>query len=666
MFGISSKGKDQISLIIEDMFDNIAMDFIGNIPRLKDKKRLVISASPNMGLSHLFVQSMNNHSPNELEKEFLKGLLLSADGYIESVKNKTRSNVIDRIDGLVRESKINNTQVDPDEMQNVINDEFMRAKANIKIVAEAEASKVRNLGTAMQISRAAAVLEDSDPTVLFVTMKDSDVCSECKKMHTLDGITPRLWRFSDLKHGYHKRGEENPSIYGCHPNCRCLYDGNSPVITENGIKSLKNVEIGDRVLTHTGKFKKVLATFGKEGIPTEEDLYRIEFTDPFGKTRKLRTTGDHLMMTDTGWKRTDQLIPGTDCLQYLFQKCEFCDNIFPHDIQHSDKRFCSRQCVNDFKTKNGLHKGPKGRKQPKEEIERRTKSIVKAKHEKSEKLGKRSEKQFICKECSIEFTKSMGYIDESGRWVYRKGAMFCSISCGSKYTAKNQWSKEEHRLSVSTKNSQNMKIQYSSGERVSTIDIARKALYLKGGGPSKDQITIFNMVKSIYPDAEIEYPVSKYFADIAIPSINTIVEWDGGGHWISVYSGKKTMEQKINEDKHRDENLNKLGWHVIRYNEQTGFDNVLSDIRRVSLNSTNGYTFNNVTINKIVKVPSNKKSKISRLYDITVEEDASFVILGVISHNCHLTYLSRGFGFDKDGKIQYIDENHDEYLKQKK
>jgi hypothetical protein len=221
MFGVSSRGKEKISLIIEDMFDNIAMDFIGNIPRLKDKKRLVISSSPNMGLSHLFIQAMNNHSPNDLEKDFLKGLLSSADGYIESLKNRTKSNVIDRIDTLVNEAKNSNTSVDPEQMQLVLEDEFQKAKSHIKTITESEASKVRNLGTAMKITRAAASLEDNDPTVFFVTMKDSDVCKECTRLHTVDGTTPRLWKISQLKHGYHKRGEENPSIYGCHPGCRC-------------------------------------------------------------------------------------------------------------------------------------------------------------------------------------------------------------------------------------------------------------------------------------------------------------------------------------------------------------------------------------------------------------------------------------------------------------
>jgi len=47
-------------------------------------------------------------------------------------------------------------------------------------------------------------------------------CNECKKLHLMDDMTtPRVWKLSDLGHGYHKRGEESPKVNGLHPACRC-------------------------------------------------------------------------------------------------------------------------------------------------------------------------------------------------------------------------------------------------------------------------------------------------------------------------------------------------------------------------------------------------------------------------------------------------------------
>lgn len=222
MIGVSSSGKEQIADVIEDMFNSIALQFIGDIPKLRNSKRLVISSMPNFGLSHLFVQAMQNKTPNAIEQDVLKSLLESAHGYIESLKNRTKSNITERIDGLAREAKLQNRKMDEREIQDILTDEMSKARSHLKAIAESEATKLRNLGTMMDISRVAANLGDVDPTVFFVVIKDGATCKECVRLHLMpDQITPRLWKFSELKQGYHKRGEENASAFGLHPHCRC-------------------------------------------------------------------------------------------------------------------------------------------------------------------------------------------------------------------------------------------------------------------------------------------------------------------------------------------------------------------------------------------------------------------------------------------------------------
>jgi len=222
MIGVSGSGKDGIGKIIEEMFDQIALSLLGNIPRLRNKKFMVINTQPNMGLAHLFVQAMQNKPLNSIEQEFLKGLLETADGYIESLKNKTKSNLTDRIDGIAREAKIKNEKVDAAVVRQAISEEMKKARANLIAIAESEATKLRNMGTLMDITRVASSLGDNDPTVFFVVVKDGVACKECVRLHLMpDGVTPRLWKFSQLKQGYHKRGEDNPSAFGLHPHCRC-------------------------------------------------------------------------------------------------------------------------------------------------------------------------------------------------------------------------------------------------------------------------------------------------------------------------------------------------------------------------------------------------------------------------------------------------------------
>lgn len=221
MFGISSSGKESIGQIVEDMFDKIALQLIGNIPKLQNKKRLIISYQPNFGLSHLFIQGMNNRKPNIIEKDALKSLLESSYGYIESLKNKTKSNVTERIDGLAREAKLQNRKLDQEEIQIVLRDELKKAKSHLIAITESESTKLRNLGTMMDITKVSSSLDDSDPTVFFVMVKDQSTCKECIKLHTIDGVRPRLWKLSQLKQGYHIRGEDVPSAFGLHPSCRC-------------------------------------------------------------------------------------------------------------------------------------------------------------------------------------------------------------------------------------------------------------------------------------------------------------------------------------------------------------------------------------------------------------------------------------------------------------
>jgi hypothetical protein len=221
MFGISSSGKDAINRVVEDIFDKIALQLIGDIPKLKYKKLLLISSKPNFGLAHLFVQAMANKTPNAIEQDALKSLLESSFGYIESLKNRTRSNVAERVDGLVKEAKIRGQRVEDSQIEAVVQEELAKARSHLKAIVESESTKLRNVGSAMDISRVAASAGDEDPTVFFVVVRDNKTCEECKRLHLNPDGTPKVWRFSELKQGYHKRGEDNPSAFGLHPHCRC-------------------------------------------------------------------------------------------------------------------------------------------------------------------------------------------------------------------------------------------------------------------------------------------------------------------------------------------------------------------------------------------------------------------------------------------------------------
>lgn len=221
MSGISSSGKNQIALMVEDLFDRIAIEFIGDIPKLRGKKLLVISSRRNQGLGELFVQAMSNRTPNDVERDVMKGFLESAHGYIDSLKSRTRSNITEQVDALVREAKNQGRRPDESEISEILNSELEKAKSQLRAIAEAESTKMRNMGHMMDITRVAERIGDEDPNVYFAVIKDGSTCKECIRLHLVNGGIPRMWKLSELKQGYHKRSEDVPSIFGLHPHCRC-------------------------------------------------------------------------------------------------------------------------------------------------------------------------------------------------------------------------------------------------------------------------------------------------------------------------------------------------------------------------------------------------------------------------------------------------------------
>jgi hypothetical protein len=222
MYGLSAQSKDQIDRVVRDLFDKAALRFIGIVPKLQQKKMMLIGFEQNIGLANLFVQSMNNRWLNNVENEVLRSVLSGAASYIDILKNKTSSNIIQRIEGLAREARIGNDKIPEHELNKVIEEEFGRARSGLEAIAASESTKARNLGMTMDISRAAAADGDKDPVVGFAVIRDASTCPICVKLNLMpDGVTPKLYRLSELSAGYYKRGEQFPSILGQHPHCRC-------------------------------------------------------------------------------------------------------------------------------------------------------------------------------------------------------------------------------------------------------------------------------------------------------------------------------------------------------------------------------------------------------------------------------------------------------------
>ncbi len=221
MYGISSSGKDSIANHIDKMFDILAFKLLGRIPKLQNKPHL-FEAFTGLSLVNIFLQAMNNRQPNQFQKDALKSILGSSFGYIESLKHKTSSNVVESIDSLVKEAKAKGESVTKEQVEEIFTGEMIKAKSHLRLIAEAETTKTRNIGHTMEIAQNSKNMGIEDPTVFFIVVRDSSLCKECLRLHMLPNqITPKVYKMSELSMGYHKRGDDRPSACGEHPFCRC-------------------------------------------------------------------------------------------------------------------------------------------------------------------------------------------------------------------------------------------------------------------------------------------------------------------------------------------------------------------------------------------------------------------------------------------------------------
>jgi hypothetical protein len=219
--GLSTHSKEQIHKVVGDLFDKAALRLLGPIPKLHHKKITLLGFLEGATLATLFIQAMNNKYLNNTEGDVLKGILGGAFGYIETLKGKTTSAISERIDGLAREARISKESIPEAKLNEIIQEELGKAKSGLETIAMSEATKARNLGALMDITRKTALSGNADPIIGFVGPNDDKTCENCRRLFFMpDGVTPRLWFLSECNGGYFKRGDSKPSILGLHPRCR--------------------------------------------------------------------------------------------------------------------------------------------------------------------------------------------------------------------------------------------------------------------------------------------------------------------------------------------------------------------------------------------------------------------------------------------------------------
>jgi very-short-patch-repair endonuclease len=617
--GLHTQTKEQIHRVIHDLFDKAALSLVGPIPKLHHKKITLLGFAEGLTLASLFVAAMNNKWLNHVEQDVLKGILDNTYNYINVLKNKTSTNVTNRVEALAREARLTGEKIPEAKINQIVQEELGKARSGLERIAASEATKTRNLGAVMEISRTAAISGNKDPIVGFHVINDSSTCESCVKVNLMpDGVTSRLFKMSELSAGYFKRGDKVPSILGQHPHC--FVNKNAHVFTEHeGYLRIDKVKVGDRVLTHTGQFKAVLKTLEEWAKPYNGKMVKIYFegtkisNGPKNAPvdgQKLCVTPEHQFLTSRGWIEAKDLTENDELMQ-LFTKCSECRSDMPvkwgykKEGRRSKKgeQFCSKKCVANFQWKSAEHRGNVSQKASAQMTE-------------------------WSKNNPEESAKRIQKCNEANQILIENGEFWAQKQENKEFLAK-------HRAKLNALNPRT----------------------------SKEETVFMDKLKQFYPTLETQKLKEIFTVDGIIEELGVIIEYDGGGHYLPILIKKVSKEGFFNKQRGRDKYLNKCGYHVLRYGPDYDINQVVLDIERSGKNSNSQYFYKPLKISKIRYGNSSNQ----KLYDLTVEDDESFVVNGIVSHNCRCTlfYVPLDWGFDKHGHLGFVGIGHSELDKQR-
>lgn len=211
-------------------------DINANIDRLWDElkvtaigtadigKALLITSNPEaLSLPAIYQEALNEAGGNS-DVETLNGLLKVCGNYLEAEKAKLKAKLFNKLKNLEAQSDVLSDKEAWEFLEEELSKIFNEARFNIERIISSESQNVKNIAFLNGIMKTSEYFGISDPTVVFLTTKDMDVCKDCLKVHCIgmDVNKPRPWKLSEVLFDYAPRHPTIPSIQNLHPMCRCL------------------------------------------------------------------------------------------------------------------------------------------------------------------------------------------------------------------------------------------------------------------------------------------------------------------------------------------------------------------------------------------------------------------------------------------------------------
>lgn len=204
---------------VSELFDRARARYLG--PQSLDK-RVYIEVNPQYTLPGIMAASAASEGA-VADEELAEHLIQTAGLYLNAYEAQAKAQVLNDVRAVLDEALSQGVSTDLETvLGGRLSETWATVSNNVKRMIDTEATHARNLGALDGIVGVNLNQGIEDPVVFFVVCRDDHLCSECKRLHLMpDEVTPRLWYMSELKQGYHKKGEPMPSVSGEHPNCRC-------------------------------------------------------------------------------------------------------------------------------------------------------------------------------------------------------------------------------------------------------------------------------------------------------------------------------------------------------------------------------------------------------------------------------------------------------------
>lgn len=397
----------------------------------------------------------------------------------------------------------------------------------------------------------------------------------------------------------------------------CILQGSAKVFTLNDLKPIKDIKIGDYVLTHKDRYRKVINTY-KRNYFGKVVRIKLSVSGSSENSIRLTLTKDHpVLVLDNNnrqvWKTAENL--NNDDMVYIAGKKCGCGKIIP---------FSKKKCISCYIT--AINKKRWKREGEKERLitfnKKYNKGLLMIKAQKRDR--------------SLNPQK---YIDASRR---------------AKLTKKERWNNDPSFRKKYFDNNRKTAKYSTHPFRLISNDKKRqeKVLKLAHIALGKNHLGKSYLEKKVewfLKKERINY-VSQWFyrfnekrawADFYLPQNNCVIECDGYFH--------NNIEIK-NLDKEKDGFLKNNGIKIFRFNDyqiRNRFNEVASVIKQLNCIMP-------VKIKKVEKYflkPRSKYSKYQVVYNLQVEDDNSYIVNGIVVHNCNICMANEEAGETPVGEI---------------